>query len=48
MPKNSPNLVKYVHLQIQKEKKNPADPKQDKYKGNHTVAYHSQTSGNQS
>lgn len=42
--------MKYVHLQIQKEKKkkNPADPKQGKYKGNHTVAYHSQTSGNQS
>lgn len=44
MPENSPNLMKYVYLQIQKKKKNFANLEQDKYKENHTMAYHSQTS----
>lgn len=40
MPENFPNLVKYVHLQIQKEKKNPArfflSPNRTNAKKNHT------------
>ena len=32
-----------MYIYRQKEKKNFANPKQDKYKENHTMAYHSQT-----
>ena len=47
MPENFPNLMKCVYLQIQKKKKQTLQPPNKTYKENHTMAYPSQTCGNQ-
>ena len=47
MPENFPNLMKCVYLQIQKKKKKTLQPPNKTYKENQTMAYPSQTCGNQ-